>query len=233
MFEVTELVHRTLPVVGINRCNHIDVAARTIGGPDRTGSPWPSPTAYPSSDPPLPSKTMANQKIIELQRVFASRLAVLGHLLDVGEQHFADPDVFLGKRLAADMLPFSAQVAFACNAPRGFSQWCAGEPIENLRPDDIRSLPEARAAIAQTQELVAGIAIDDAKLDEAKRIGLGPGRYCELPGHQYVADYLLPNLYFHVTTAYAILRLLGAPLGKADYLGFLAPLIRHEGGAGA
>ena len=176
---------------------------------------------------------MANQKIIELRRVFASRLAVLGHLLDVGEQHFADPDAFLGKRLAADMLPFSAQVALACNAPRGFSQWCAGEPIENLRPDDIRSLSEARAAIVQTQELVAGIAVDDAKLDEAKRIGLGPGRYCELPGHQYVADYLLPNLYFHVTTAYAILRLLGAPLGKADYLGFLAPVIRHEGGAGA
>jgi hypothetical protein len=172
---------------------------------------------------------MPNQKITELQRVFASRLAVLGHVLDVGEKHFADPGAFLGKRLAEDMLPFSAQVAFACNAPRGFSQWCAGEAIDNLKPDSIRSIADARAAIAQTKALVAGIAVDDGKLDETKRIGLGPGVYCELPGHQYVADYLLPNLYFHVTAAYAILRLLGAPLGKADYMAYLAPFIKHEG----
>lgn len=170
---------------------------------------------------------MPNQKIIELQRVFTSRLEVLEHLLDVGEKQFPDA-AFIGKRLADDMLPFGAQVAFACNAPRGFSQWCAGQPIDNLAPDGIQSIGQARAAIAQTRGLVSAIAVDDAKLDETKRIGLGPGRYCELPGHQYVADYLLPNLYFHVTAAYAILRLLGAPLGKADYLGFLAPFIRQE-----
>jgi hypothetical protein len=49
-----------------------------------------------------------------------------------------------------------------------------------------------------------------------------------MPGHQYVADYLLPNLYFHITAAYAILRLLGAPVGKADYLSFLGPLVKQE-----
>jgi uncharacterized protein len=171
---------------------------------------------------------MSNLKIIELQRVFTSRLAALEHVLDVGEKHLPDADALMGKRLADDMLPFSAQIAFACNAPRGFSQWCAGQPIDNLAPDGIASMAQARAAIAQTQELVAAIAVDDAKLDEIKRIGLGPGRYCELPGHQYVADYLLPNLYFHITAAYAILRLLGAPLGKADYLSFLAPYVKQE-----
>src|SRR3546814_7169962 len=127
------------------------------------------------------------------------------------------------------MLPFTAQVAFACNAPRAFSQWCAGEAIENLKPDSIQSAAGVRAAIAQTRALVAGIAADDSKLDEIKRVGLGPGRYCEMPGHQYVADYVLPNLYFHVTAAYAILRMPGAPVGKSDYLGFLAPLVKQEG----
>jgi hypothetical protein len=170
---------------------------------------------------------MSNQKISELQRVFTARLDVLAHLLDMGEKHFPDT-TFLGKRLAEDMLPFSAQVAFACNAPRGFSQWCAGQPIENLAPASIESIEQARAAIAQTRALVAAIAVDDAKLDEIKRVGMGPGRYCELPGHQYVADYVLPNLYFHVTAAYAILRLLGVPVGKADYLAFLGPHIKHE-----
>ena len=75
---------------------------------------------------------------------------------------------------------------------------------------------------------VAGIAVDDAKLGETKRVGLGPGRYCELPAHQYVADYVLPNLYFHVTAAYAILRVMGAPIGKSDYMRFLAPHVKHE-----
>lgn len=172
---------------------------------------------------------MPNRKITELQRVFTTRLDTLGHLLSVGEKHFPDARDFLDKRLAEDMFPFSAQIVLACNQPRGFTQWCAGQPVENLKVDSIGSLVEARAAIAQTRASVAGIAVDDAKLDEVKRIGLGPGRYCELPGHQYVADYLLPNLYFHITAAYAILRMLGAPLGKADYMSHLAPYLKQEG----
>ena len=103
-----------------------------------------------------------------------------------------------------------------------------GETIENLKPESIQTLAQAREAIAQTRARVEGITAEDAKLDEVKRIGLGPGRYCELPARQYVADYLLPNLYFHVTAAYAILRHLGAPLGKSDYMSWLAPYVRTE-----
>ena len=171
---------------------------------------------------------MANQAIAEIQRVFTTRLEALEHILRIGEGHFPDTATFMGKRLAPDMLPFGAQVAFACNAPRGFAQWCAGQPIENLKPDSIETLEQARAAISATKAMVAAIAADDAKLDENKRVGLGPGRYCELPARRYLADYLLPNLYFHVTTAYAILRLLGAPLGKSDFLCYLAPDVRTE-----
>ena len=166
--------------------------------------------------------------IADCKRLFISRLDTLEHVLDVGETQFANPDDFLHRRLADDMLPFTAQVAFACNQPRGFSQWCAGEPIDNLAPESITSAATARAAIADTRARVAAITADDAKLDETKRIGLGPGRYCMLPGHQYVSEYLLPNLYFHITTAYAILRMLGAPIGKSDYMRFLAPHVRHE-----
>jgi hypothetical protein len=171
---------------------------------------------------------MQNREITELKRLFNSRLDVLEHVLEVGEAHFPDPPgAFLDKRLVDDMLPFSAQVILACNPPRGFSQWCAGQAIDNLKVDSIHSVADAHATIAQTRALVAAIAVDDARLDEIKRVVLGPGRYCELPGHQYVADYVLPNLYFHITTAYAILRMLGAPLGKADFLGFLAPVIKE------
>ena len=89
---------------------------------------------------------MSNPNIVELQRVFTSRLAALEHVLDIGEKHFADADSLMGKRLADDMLPFSAQIAFACNSPRGFSQWCAGQPIDNLAPDGIQSMARSRSS---------------------------------------------------------------------------------------
>lgn len=170
---------------------------------------------------------MPRTRIQELQRVFASRLDTLSHLLQVGEAQLGGRDL-INERLAPDMLPLGAQVAFACNQPRGFSQWCAGLPIENLDPA-VPSLDAARAMIAETRARVLAVECEDAKLDEMKRVGLGPGRYCELTGHQYVSEYLLPNLYFHLTTTYAILRMLGAPVGKSDFMGFLAPHVRQEG----
>lgn len=170
---------------------------------------------------------MSTQEIAEIQRIFLSRLATLGHILDVGEKHLPDLGATLQERLAEDMLPLGTQIAFACNQPRGFAQWCAGSPIENLGRE-VDTVELARSHIEQTRKLVSGISANDGKLDEIKRIGLGPGRYCELPARQYVSDYLLPNLYFHITTAYAILRKLGVPLGKADYMAFLAPYVKVE-----
>lgn len=170
---------------------------------------------------------MPSTRIQELQRLFASRLDTLSHLLQVGEAQLGGRDL-INERLAPDMLPLGAQVAFACNQPRGFSQWCAGLPIENLDPA-VPSLDAARAMIAETRARVLAVECEDAKLDEMKRVGLGPGRYCELTGHHYVSEYLLPNLYFHLTTTYAILRMLGAPVGKSDFMGFLAPHVRQEG----
>jgi hypothetical protein len=172
---------------------------------------------------------MSNQEIAEIQRIFTTRLDVLAHILDCGEQHFGDFGPVLDERLAPDMFPFGTQIAVACNQPRGFSQWCAGQPVENL-PREVESLDLARSHIRDTKTRVAAIAVDDAVLDQDKRIGLGPGRYCELPGRQYVNDYLMPNFYFHVTTAYAILRKLGVPLGKYDFMTYLGPHVRQEEG---
>ena len=171
---------------------------------------------------------MPGPQIRELQRVFVSRLDTLSHILDAGEAHLGAALDVGQARLAPDMLPLGAQVAFACNQPRGFSQWCAGEPVQNLDPA-VPSLEIARAHIADTRARVLAIACDDGKLEETKRIGLGGALYCELPGHGYVSEYLLPNFYFHITTTYAILRMLGVPVGKADYMRFLLPHVRSDG----
>lgn len=173
---------------------------------------------------------MSHREIADLQRVFLTRLDVLDHLLDLGAKHMPDFDAALQERLAPDMFPLGGQVAFACNQPRGFAQWSAGQPVENLKPD-IATLAQAREAIASAKAMVHAIGVDDAKLDETKRIGLGSGRYCELPGRQYISEYLLPNLYFHITAAYAILRSRGVPVGKADFMAHLAPHVREESAA--
>ena len=170
---------------------------------------------------------MFNPRIQRLQQLCVSRLDTLSHILQVGQAHLPDRDL-IDERLAPDMLPLGAQVAFACNQPRGFSQWCAGLPIENIDPAAVASLEDAHALIADTRARVLAISASDARLDEIKRIGMGKARYCELPGDQYVSEYLLPNLYFHITTAYAILRMLGAPVGKSDYMRYLAAHVRQD-----
>ncbi len=173
---------------------------------------------------------MANKEIIEIQRIFTTRLDTLNHILDLAEEHLSDDKPIIAERLAADMYPFGTQVVFVCNQARGFAQWCAGQAIDNL-PHEVDSMKMARSHIRQTKDLVAAITASDAKLNEIKRVGLGSGRYCELPARQYVNDFLMPNLYFHITIAYAILRKLGVPVGKTDYMIYMAPYVKQESDA--
>lgn len=174
---------------------------------------------------------MERQKITVLQNIFSSRLDTLSHLLDVAESHFADEvESLLQRRIAPDMFPFGTQIAFTCNQPRNFALWCLGQPANNLNPD-VASLTDARSHISATQDLLATINVPDAKLAEISRIGLGQGLYMELSGFSYVDDFLMPNFYFHLTTAYDIMRMAGAPIGKRDFMMHLLPFVKHEGDA--
>ncbi|MEA5469007.1 DUF1993 domain-containing protein [Spirulina sp. 06S082] len=167
---------------------------------------------------------MDKQKITALQNIFSSRLDTLSHLLEVAETHFAnDVESLLQRRIAPDMLPFGTQIAFTCDQPHNFTLWCRGQSTKNLNPN-IASLTEARNLISATQDLLASINITDAKLSETKRLELGQGLYLELSGLSYVDDFLIPNFYFHLTTAYDIMRMAGAPIGKRDFMRHLAPL---------
>ncbi len=169
---------------------------------------------------------MATTEITDLQRIFTTRLDTLEHILAVAENHLPEIDVALAERLAPDMVPLGTQIAFACNQPRGFAQWCAGQPVDPLDPA-VGSIATARSHIENTKALLRAIDVSDSKLDEVKRTNLGPGIYCDTSARLYVSDYLLPNFYFHITIAYAILRKLGVPLGKADYMRFLMPHVKQ------
>jgi hypothetical protein len=93
---------------------------------------------------------MKNSEITDLQRIFTTRLDTLDHILSMGEKHLPDIEAALNERLVPDMFPLGTQIAFACNQPRSFAQWCAGLPVENL-PAEVTSLAVARAHIQGTK----------------------------------------------------------------------------------
>lgn len=172
-----------------------------------------------------PDYKMKDQRIDSIRTLFTSRLATLEHLLQTALAHFENDEAFLNHRIAPDMLPLGTQVAFTCNQPRNFARWCDNQPMDNLDPD-VGSLAQAYKHLENTQQLLTQIHTDDAKLTETARVELGQGVYLELTGDAYVNDFLMPNFYFHLVTAYDILRMAGVPIGKRNYMMHLVPFIK-------
>lgn len=168
---------------------------------------------------------MPTQNINLIQILFQSRLETLEHLLKTAQTHFSNDESFLQKRIAPDMLPFGTQIVFTCNQPYNFSLWCDGKPLNNLNPE-VSSLAQAYEHVSNTKKLLLGINVGDEKLAEDIRLNLGEGLYVDLIGSVYVNEFLIPNFYFHLVTAYDILRMAGVPIGKKDYMRHLMPLVR-------
>jgi hypothetical protein len=170
---------------------------------------------------------MPSQNINLIQNLFQSRLTTLDHLLKSAQTHFGDNESFLQERIVADMFPFGTQIAFTCNQPRNFALWCEGKPANNLDPN-VTSLAQAYEHIENTQKLLLGISVEDEKLAEVTRIDLGESLYVELTGNAYVNEFLIPNFYFHMVTAYDILRMAGVAIGKRDYMLHLLPSVKKD-----
>lgn len=165
-----------------------------------------------------------DSSIAALREVFLSRIETLCEILSKAEAHFGD-ESFLARRLVPDMLPFGTQIAFTCDQARNFGLFCQDQPTQNF-DGNITSLAKARQTLEETRAVLRAGGGDDAKLTEIKRVKLGPEFYCELPGAAYVHDLLMPNLYFHLVTAYDILRAAGMELGKKDFMRHLGPHMR-------
>lgn len=154
--------------------------------------------------------------------VFERALRNLRHILEKGAAHArergVDPDSLLQLRLIDDMLPLSRQVQIACDMAKNGASRLAGQEPESIA-DDETTLEQLYARIDRTLALLQGF--DASRIDgqEARDIHLKM-RSGELRfnGQDYLLTFVLPNLYFHVTTAYALLRREGAPLGKTDFI---------------
>jgi hypothetical protein len=156
--------------------------------------------------------------------VFRTMLGSLKHILDKGQAYAQarkfDPSVLTQYRLAPDMLPLTRQVLIACDAARLGVARIAG--IETPRwEDNESSFDELKARIDKTLEWLASVRPEQLDGTEDKDVTVPVGREATrtMKAEAYLKHWVLPNFYFHITTAYAILRHNGVDLGKADYLG--------------
>lgn len=158
--------------------------------------------------------------------VFLRYLDRLGGLLDATEQ-FARTndrriDALLAARLAPDMLPLETQVVIAANFTLRAAFPLAGEPVPPFG-EFAAGVPGLRARIERAASLLR--ALDPARFADAASRTLqsqAGDALVRLPAAAFLFEYALPNFFFHLAVAYAILRSQGVPLGKADFDGFHA-----------
>ncbi len=147
----------------------------------------------------------------------------LSHCLDKA-QVFVDtrkcePTALTQFRLAPDMLPFARQVLIACDAAKNGIARLSGEVAPKF-DDTEASFEELKERIRKTIDYLQAVPAEKINGTEEREITFPVGRDATrtLNGEAYLKHWMLPNMFFHVTMAYAILRNNGVELGKADYL---------------
>ena len=153
--------------------------------------------------------------------VFTRALKALSGLLDKAVAHAgeAGADALLSNRLAEDMHPLVKQVQIACDSAKLCTARLSG--VEAPVHEDVETtIPELKARIAATLAYIASVPREAIDGQEGKDVVLKfPGGEWPFKGQGYVIGFALPNFFFHVTTAYGLLRQAGVPLGKRDFLG--------------
>jgi hypothetical protein len=154
---------------------------------------------------------------------FAHSLTALSKILAKTEAYAAakniKPEVLPQVRLIADMLPLWRQITIATDHAKGACARLAGQDVPSFA-DTETTLAELQDRIARTIAFIQTIPDAAFKGAEARVITVKAGpRELTFPAMQYLHSYAVPNFYFHMTTAYNILRVNGVEIGKVDFLG--------------
>lgn len=155
--------------------------------------------------------------------VFIRGLGQLSHLLDKGLAHAQasgiDPATLVDARLAPDMLTLAGQIQRASDASKLGAARLAAITAPSF-PDTEKTWDELQARIAKTIDFLNSV--DRTRIDgfEERSVSMKVGgNELEFTSQRYLLQFALPNFFFHVTTAYDVLRHSGVPIGKRDYLG--------------
>ncbi len=155
--------------------------------------------------------------------VFTLSLSNLAAILDKATVHAeakkVGPNVLPGTRLIADMLPLSAQIQIACDTAKGAAARLAG--VEAPKYEDTEAtLADLKARVDKTLAFIKSVKPEQFDKAETREIVLQfPQTTMKFTGLNYLTNFVLPNFFFHMTMAYALLRKNGVELGKRDFLG--------------
>ncbi|HEY2356080.1 MAG TPA: DUF1993 domain-containing protein [Phenylobacterium sp.] len=154
--------------------------------------------------------------------VYLQMLRNLSHFLNKAETWAAEEHVplptIMDASLGHGMANFTRQIQFASDAAKSGAARLAGVEPPSMA-DTEASFPELKERIAKTIAYVETIKRDQVDGQEGRAVVLTfPGRTMDFTGQSFLLTFSLPNFLFHVTTAYGILRSLGVPLGKMDFL---------------
>jgi hypothetical protein len=155
--------------------------------------------------------------------VFIRTLENMSKFLEKGRAFADERDmlhtVLLEARLYEDMAPLTSQVQRASDAAK-ITAARMGQLDAPKMEDNETSFDELQARIAATIAFLKTVPVDAMDdREDAEIILPTPGRSITFRGKAYVLEFAIPNFFFHVTTAYALLRMMGVPVGKLDYLG--------------
>ncbi len=154
---------------------------------------------------------------------FVNMLKNLSAILDKAQAHAEakkiDPAVLLASRLYPDMFTLTRQVQVACDNAKGAAARLAGVEVPK-HEDTEQTFADLKARIAKTIDFVDSFKPAQIDGSEEKNIHLKLGPLeVDWKGMQYLLGFALPNFYFHVVTAYDILRHNGVEIGKREYIG--------------
>ncbi len=135
-----------------------------------------------------------------------------------------DPNVFLGLRLAPDQFAFARQVQTACDTAKLAASRLSGKEAP-VQPDSEQTIEELRARVRSVIAYLDGFSAKDFEGAAARVVTQPRWEGKTLTGDDYFIEHAVPNFFFHMNHAYAILRHNGVTVGKRDYLG---PLSFHE-----
>lgn len=152
-------------------------------------------------------------------------LMALSGLLDKAEAHLKEAgkseESLLGLRLAPDMFPFVKQVQLVSDQAKAFVARIQGvDPVS--MPDTEATIAELKARLIKTIELLDAVKPEEIDGKEGAEVHLPYFKDQHLNGYHYAFEYIIPNFFFHLSIAYALLRADGVEIGKMDYIGSLS-----------
>lgn len=162
--------------------------------------------------------SLYQDSVVQMSKMLRSLAAMLGKATAFAQTKECSPDDFVGYRLTFDMRPLAFQIQSACDSAKFAAAKLAGV-TPPAHPDTETTMAELEQRVAKVLEFLDGIKPEQFEGAAEREVTLNflPGK--AMYGADYLREMALPNFYFHVTTAYALLRLAGVKVGKMDFIG--------------